>query len=122
VLWALVARPDLWHRWSPHVRGAEGLGSPEVERGAKGDVLLRGGIRLPAEITEVIPGRSWSWRVGGIIVHHVVTPSGQGSELAMPVEHEGRLWAPAAVAYAPLVGLIARRIARVAEAGDIPGP
>jgi hypothetical protein len=80
-------------------------------------VILRGGIRLPAEITEVVAGRSWSWRVGGIVVHHIVTPAERGSRLSMPVNHTARLWAPAAVAYTPLVALIARRIARAAEDG-----
>lgn len=117
-LWELVARPELWHRWSPYVRGAEGLGSPEVEQGARGKVVLRGGISLPAEVTEVTPGRSWSWQVGGIVVHHIVTATPSGSRLEMPVESEGRLWAPAALAYAPVVDLIARRIARVAEAAS----
>ena len=114
-LWDLIARPGQWHRWSPHVRGAEGLGSPEVRQGAKGSVVLRGGIRLPAEILEVDPGKSWSWQVGGIVVNHVVEPAPGGSRLSMPVEHRGPIWAPAALAYAPIVGLIARHIARVAE-------
>ncbi len=114
-LWALVARPERWHEWSPYVRGAEGLGSPEVEAGAKGRVFLRGGIGLPAEVTEVDPGRSWSWKVGGIVVHHIVTPTANGSHLAMPVEAAGRAWTPAARLYAPVVGLIASRIVRVAE-------
>ncbi len=115
-LWSLVARPDRWHEWSPHVRGAEGLGSPEVEAGAKGKVVLRGGVRVPAEITEVVPGESWSWRVGGIVVDHVVAPSGTGgSSLAMPVESTGGPWGLAAALYAPFVGLIARQIVRVAE-------
>ena len=114
-LWSLVARPDRWHEWSPHVRGAEGLGSPEVEPGSKGSVILRGGLRLPAEVTDVVPGRSWTWKVGGIVVHHIVTPTATGSTLAMPVEPAGRPWAPAAALYAPVVGAIARRIVRVAE-------
>jgi uncharacterized protein YndB with AHSA1/START domain len=114
-IWDLVARPDLWHRWSPHVRGAEGLGSPEVRQGARGRVVLRGGIKVPAEILKVTPGQSWSWQVGGIVVHHIVAPAPGGSSLAMPVESAGRLWTPAALAYAPVVDLIARRIARVAE-------
>lgn len=117
-LWELVARPDLWSRWSPYVSGAEGLGSPEVEQGARGKVVLRGGIRLPAEILEVSPGRSWSWQVGGIIVNHIVTPAPGGSRLAMPVESDGRLWTPAALVYAPFVDLIARRVAQVAEEGS----
>jgi hypothetical protein len=115
-LWALVARPDRWHEWSPHVRGAEGLGSPEVEAGSRGRVVLRGGISLPAEVTEVVPGRSWSWRVGGIVVDHLVTPAaGGGSTLEMKVDSTGGAWSLAARAYAPVVGLIAGHIVRVAE-------
>jgi hypothetical protein len=117
-LWELVARPDLWSRWSPYVRGAEGLGSPEVEQGARGKVVLRGGIRVPAEILEVSPGRSWSWQVGGIVVHHIVTPAPGGSRLVMSVEPNGTLWTPAALAYAPVVNLIARRVAQAAEEGS----
>lgn len=116
-LWAMVARPDRWHEWSPYVRGAEGLGSPEVEAGSTGRVILRGGISLPAEVTEVIPGRSWAWRVGGIEVDHVVTPTGDGSRLAMEVGSTGGPWSIAARLYAPVVGLIARRIVAVAERG-----
>ena len=114
-VWALVARPDQWHRWSPHVKGAEGLGSPEVAPGARGRVVLRGGVTVPAVVTEVVPGRSWSWRVGGIVVHHIVTPTDSGCRIEMPVESSGGPWTAAAVLYAPFVGLIARRIARVAE-------
>jgi uncharacterized protein YndB with AHSA1/START domain len=114
-LWQLVARPDQWSKWSPHVRGAEGLGSPEVEQGEKGSVVLRGGIKVPAEITEVVPGRSWTWKVGGIVVHHRVTPTPGGSRLEMPVESTGLPWNVAAAFYSPLVGAIARRLVQVAE-------
>ena len=114
-LWALVARPDQWYRWSPYVRGAEGLGSPEVREGAKGKVILAGGLKLPAEILDVTPGSSWTWRVGGIVVVHIVTPAPGGSQLEMPVRATGAPWKPAAMAYQPFIRLIARRIAAVAE-------
>lgn len=114
-LWALIARPDRWSEWSPHVRGGEGLGSPEVSEGARGKVVLLGGLRLGAEITEVIPGRSWGWRVGGLKVHHLVEPTEHGSRLQFAVEATSRRWSPAAAAYSTLVGLIVRHIARVAE-------
>jgi hypothetical protein len=32
--WALLARPRAWPEWAPHVRGAWGLGAPEVREGA----------------------------------------------------------------------------------------
>lgn len=115
-----MARPDQWSRWSPYVLGAEGLGSPEIEPGATGKVILRGGIRVPAEINEVVPGRSWSWRVGGVIVHHIVESTAGGSRLAMPVEAIGRAWSVPAALYAPVVGLIARRIVRIAERAPLP--
>jgi hypothetical protein len=97
------------------VRGAEGLGSPEVVAGASGHVVLRGGIRLPAQITEVEPGRSWSWEVGGLRVRHAVRTADGGSLIEHTVGGVAGIWSVAALAYAPIVGLIARNIARVAE-------
>ena len=114
-VWALIARPERWGRWSPYVRGAMGLGSPEVVEGASGHVVLRGGVRLAARITEVVPNESWSWRVGGLHVRHSVRPAGTGSRIEHVVEGSSRPWSIAALAYAPIVGLIARNIARVAE-------
>ena len=117
-LWALVARPEQWSRWSPYVRGADGLGSPEVRAGARGEVILAGGLRLPARILEVDPGRSWSWQVGGLVVDHVVEKTAGGSKLSMPVRPARGLWKPAALAYAPLVSLIGRRIVNLAESDE----
>jgi uncharacterized protein YndB with AHSA1/START domain len=82
-VWSLVARPDRWHEWSPYVSGAEGLGEPEVEAGAVGSVLLRGGLRVGAEILEVVPGRSWAWRVKGLVIRHTVEPIHGGTRLSM---------------------------------------
>ncbi|HEX6587006.1 MAG TPA: SRPBCC family protein [Solirubrobacterales bacterium] len=114
-VWALSARPQRWGEWSPHVRGAEGLGSPEVTAGARGHVVLRGGLRLPARIAEVAPGESWSWQVGGLHVRHSVRAAGAGSRIEHAVEGSSAPWSLAARAYAPIVGLIARNLARVAE-------
>ena len=86
-----------------------------MRQGAKGKVLLRGGAKLPAEVLEVVPGRSWSWRVGGIIVEHRVIPMPGGFRLEMPVKATGTLWKPGAIAYGGVVNLIAGRIVAVAE-------
>lgn len=115
-VWALISRPERWREWSPYVRGAEGLGSPEVVEGSVGSVLLRGGLRLPATVGAVDPGRSWAWRVGGLRILHRVTPRDGGRSR---IEHEvggaSLPWSAGALAYAPLVGLIALNISRVAE-------
>ncbi|MGE5407732.1 MAG: SRPBCC family protein [Syntrophothermus sp.] len=117
-LWALVARPDRWAEWSPHVKGADGLGAPEVAAGASGHVILRGGLRIPARVTQVSPGESWSWQVGGLVVHHTVRPlPGGRSRLEQVVEGTARPWSAVALAYGPVVGLIGRNVARVAERG-----
>ena len=29
-VWALLAQPARWSEWAPHIRGAWGLGAPEV--------------------------------------------------------------------------------------------
>lgn len=34
--WSLVSEPARWPEWAPHIRGAWGLGSPEVQRGRRG--------------------------------------------------------------------------------------
>ncbi|MFN8159859.1 MAG: SRPBCC family protein [Solirubrobacterales bacterium] len=117
-VWELISQPGHWPEWSPHVRGAEGLGAPQVTEGAEGRVVLRGGLRLRARVMEVIPDESWTWRVGGLVIRHTVRPLPAGrSRLEHVVEGSSARWSLAARAYAPLVGLIARNIARVAARG-----
>ncbi len=117
-VWALIARPARWHEWSPYVAGAEGLGEPEVEAGAVGSVVLRGGVRIGAEILAVGPGRSWTWQVKGLRIRHEVHPTPSGSRLSMTSEGSGPLWAPAAALYRLPTALIARNVARVAGRSD----
>lgn len=114
-VWELIATPGRWREWSPHVVGAEGLGAATVKAGAEGHVVLRGGLRLPARISTVEPGRSWTWQVGGIHVLHGVGPRVGGSRIRLEVTGSSRPWSAAALAYLPAVALIARNIARVAE-------
>ena len=113
-VWSLLAEPRRWHEWSPYVAGAEGLGAPEVEAGAVGAVILRGGVRIGAEILEVVPGRSWTWRVKGLEVRHEVEATPRGARLTMTPQGSGPFWAPVALGYRLPTALIARNVARVA--------
>jgi hypothetical protein len=118
-VWSLIARPYRWHEWSPYVAGGEELGAPEVKAGRVGSVVLRGGIKVRAEILEVVPGRSWTWQVKGLRIRHEVepTPGDPGRcRLTMTPEGDGALWAGLALAYNLPTALIARNIARVARA------
>jgi hypothetical protein len=78
-------------------------------------VILIGGVTLPAEVLEVNPGRSWSWRVGGIVVEHEINVLGGGVELRMPVSATGTIWKPVAFVYSGIVVLIGHRIVTIAE-------
>ncbi len=112
-VWKLLAWPEHWHEWAPHVRGAWGLGHPEVRPGRRGFVRLLGVLPLPARVVEVDSGRAWSWTVGPLRLRHQVIPQPAGSTVVMCVDAP----APIEWAYAPLVGLLTRRLARVAERG-----
>jgi hypothetical protein len=114
-VWSLLAEPARWHEWSPYVRGGEGLGEPEVEAATVGKVVLLGGVRLDAEILEVVPGRSWTWRVAGLRVRHQVEPTPAGTRLSITPEGDGPIWGPAALIYRLPTALIERNVARVAK-------
>jgi hypothetical protein len=114
-VWSLLAEPRRWREWSPYVRGAEGLGEPEVEAGARGKVVLLGGVKIDAEILDVVPGRSWTWRVGGLRVRHEVEPLPSGTRFSMIPEGDGAFWGPAALIYRLPTSLIERNVARVAR-------
>jgi len=114
VVWDLIARPDRWASWAPHLRGADGLGEPEVALGAHGDVKLLGLIPVPARITAKRRGSLWSWQVGPLTVRHRVSAvAGGGSLVAM--ELESPLELALRVTYGPVVALLLRNLVRVAE-------
>lgn len=119
-VWALIARPAEWSRWAPHVRGAWGLGDPEVQVGRRGAIRLLGVVPVPATITAKRPGRSWTWKVGPVeLVHRVEAAPGRGggSRVAVDLDAPGPLGPALAATYGPLVAALVRRLARVAETG-----
>jgi hypothetical protein len=119
IAWRLLARPGEWARWSPHVRGAWGLGEPEVQAGELGAARLLGVLPVPARITDKRAGRTWVWRVGlGLVemVHRVEPDSAGGATVGVDLIAPAPLERPLALAYGPLIELSLRRLARAAEA------
>ena len=108
--WSLIAEPRRWAEWAPHVRGAWGLGEPEVEAGKLGAAKLVGIVPVPAKITDKQPGRSWTWRVGPVELVHAVHPTPVGCRVSITLDAP---W-PLAVAYGPVVQVMVRRLARTA--------
>ncbi len=119
--WSLLARPERWHEWAPHIRGARGLGSPEVRAGARGAVRVLGVVPVPAKVVAKRDGRSWRWRVGPLEIVHRVEPGRKahledGSRVAIDMLASPPLEAVLAVTYGPAIALLVRNLARVAEA------
>jgi hypothetical protein len=113
--WSLLARPARWHEWAPQLRGAWGLGDPEVRAGARGAARLLGVVPVPARIVSVDRGRSWVWQVGPVRFDHRVEPARDGrSEVAVDICAARPLEALLAVTYGPVVQLLVDNLARVA--------
>ena len=112
--WALLSRPDAWSAWAPHVRGAWGLGSPEVRVGAVGAARLLGVIPVPAKI-RAKSARSWTWRVGPATMVHRVVERGGGCTVAIDLRAPGRLERALAATYGPVIQNMLDRLARNAK-------
>jgi hypothetical protein len=96
------------------VRGAVGLGDPEVRAGARGFVRLAGVVPVPARILAVSPGRAWEWRVGLVEMRHAVDPRPDGCEVRLELSAPGPLEVTLGASYGPLIALLLRNLARVA--------
>lgn len=64
-VWKLVSGFEHWPKWGPTVRKVESEAAG-VGPGVTGRVKTIAGPWLPFEITDVVPGRSWHWKVSGI--------------------------------------------------------
>lgn len=110
-LWPLLARPERWHEWAPHVRGAWGLGRPEVQARASGAARLLGFVPVPAVIVRKSPGRSWAWRVGPVEMDHRLVPRRRGTDVEVTLEAPAPLELALRATYGPLMRLALRRLA-----------
>jgi len=69
-------------------------------------------------VTAKRPGRWWRWRVGPVEITHRVEPvaaEGSGSVVAVDLSAPRPLERALAVSYGPVVSLLVRNLARVAE-------
>ena len=112
----MLARPGEWHSWAPHLGGAWGLGVPEVEPGRRGFARLLGVVPVPAKVTQVTEGVSWSWIVGPMTLHHLVEAVGRGLRGHDRDGGPGPLEPALAETYGRAFPLLLRRLAREAEA------
>lgn len=99
------------------MRGAWGLGAPEVRRGARGYARLFGVLPAPARVTAKRARSSWTWRVGPLRLVHRVEARGAGSVVAIDIHAPAALEPVVRAGYGPMVRLLVRRLAAVAERG-----
>jgi len=113
--WALMARPEAWPAWAPHMRGAIGVGRPEVREGATGLARVLGVVPVPVHVNAKRDGRSWTWWVPpGVEIVHRVVPRPGGCTVAMDLRGPAGVEAVLAATYGPVVQVCLNRLARVA--------
>lgn len=112
-VWPLLAQPRQWSRWAPHLRGAIALGSPEVQVGRRGWVIVGVLLPVPVRITALSPGRFWDWQTGPVRFRHAVEPHPDGSLIRFELHAPAPLEAGLALTYGPVMRLVARRLAAV---------
>jgi len=108
--WELMSRPQEWSSWAPHVRGAWGFGDGEVRVGARGYARLLGVVPIPARITAVDPGRSWTWQVGPVEMVHLVDRAAEGCSVAVEISAPAPIEAALRIGYRPLVDRLLGRL------------
>jgi uncharacterized protein YndB with AHSA1/START domain len=113
-VWPLLAQPARWPAWAPHLRGARGLGDPEVEAGRRGTVTLAPGIPIPVRILSLTPGEAWTWQAGPMRLTHALRPIDDArSEVRIELRAPLLLEAALGATYGPVIRLMLANLARV---------
>jgi len=104
-IWAVMIDVERWSEWTPSVTRLEKLDAGELHVGQRVRIEQPKLPKMTWEVTEVDPGRSFSWstsRPGVTTVGtHEVAVDGSGSEIRLTIEYRGLL--------APVVHLLAGR-------------
>lgn len=101
--WTLLADTRHWTSWGPTVTAVD-PGDVTVTPGLDGRVRTPVGLWLPFTVTDVDPGRRWTWDVAGVgATDHRVEGTADGCRVVFGVPR----WAPF---YAPVCALALRRI------------
>ena len=105
-LWRAVADVEQWPAWTRSMQEVSWVGGGELAVGSRARVKQPGLPRLVWEVSELAPGRSFTWRTTspGVTTTgtHLVRPLGSGrAQLTVGISQSGPM--------APLVGLLTGR-------------
>jgi hypothetical protein len=80
-VWDLLTDTHRWVEWGPSIMAVQ-CPDRRIRRGSRGRIRAVLGLWLPFTITNLEPGRRWSWRVAGIpATGHRVEPLGESRTL-----------------------------------------
>lgn len=94
-VWEVMSDAERWHEWTPSVTSVE-LADPTLSVGSRATVRQPELPPARFKITELDPGRSFSWVTGipGIVfvhAHHHVEPAPQGARATLRLRFDGLL-------------------------------
>ncbi len=109
VVWDVFSDVERWPEWTASVTRLVALDGPGIEVGKKFEIKQPRMPKLVWEVTDVTPGRAWTWvqrSPGGLTVaSHEVRPLGGGrARVHQQIDQRG----PAGA----LIGLLMRRMTR----------
>jgi uncharacterized protein YndB with AHSA1/START domain len=107
-VWALMGDPTTWSSWTASITSVEWIEGDTTAVGNTAKVKQPGFPTAKWTVTEVVPGRSFTWesRAPGILSvgEHEVTPDGDGSHVRLAIRQTGL--------FAPLLALLAGKRSR----------
>ena len=107
IVWTVFSDVTRWPEWTASVNAVVPFDGPELAVGARFAITQPRLPKIVWEVTEVDPGRAWTWRSSSFgtttVASHDVTPLDRGRALAhQRIEQRGPL--------APLAGLFTGRL------------
>jgi uncharacterized membrane protein len=94
VVWDVFSDVEHWPEWTASVTRLVGIDGPDIAVGKRFEIKQPRMPRLVWEVTEVIPGASWTWvqrSPGGLTVarHDVISESGHRTQVKQQLDQRG---------------------------------